>query len=502
MKYVFERFLLICSTFLLGYLSAFSQEKRPNILILMSDNQFWHHTGIYGDSSVKTPHIDAVAKHGARFTHAFCAAPSCAPSRAGFLTGQDTWRLEDGADLWGTLPAKFQVYTDLLEQSGYSVGFQGKGWGPGKFEPGGRKRNPAGNEFSAFPAFLQQAKAGRPWTFWFSSHEPHRPYVLGSGVAAGIDPAKVNVPAYLPNTDSVRQDIADYYAAIETFDAEIGTILKTLKASGQYDNTVIVICSDNGWQMPRGLANLYDFGSRVPLIVAYSKWSQQERVLEDFVNLNDLAPTFLNLGKVAIPKSVTAKSLLPTLLAGKAKGLVDKKRTEVFMARERHAFARKSGLGYPGRAIRTKDFLYIHNYEPDRWPAGDPPLYSDVDANNLHYPSLTKVYILSHRKDAADTVFYNLAFAKRPEEELYDLNKDPEQLKNVAYDAAYQSQRRLLSKKLNNYLRRTKDPRILGQKIIWDSVPYYEPKDFTPKPSPENQKALGLDSSYNYLEEK
>jgi arylsulfatase A-like enzyme len=465
----------------------------------MSDNQSWNHAGIYGDRVVKTPNIDSIGHYGVRFSNAFCAAPSSAPARAGFLTGQDIWRLEDGANLRGTLSDKFETYTDILEENGYAVGFQGKGWGPGEYLPGGRKRNPAGTEYPSFEAFLNQNRKGeRPWTFWFSSHEPHRPYV-GLADVSNIDFSKIEVPPYLPDVDSVRWDIANYYASIELFDKEIGKIIEQLKKSGQSDHTVIVVCSDNGWQMPRGLANLYDSGARVPLIISYSKWSQKERKLGDFVNLNDLAPTFLDLANIPIPENFTAKSLLPSLLSNQESGIADSSRTVVFTARERHAFVRKHGLGYPGRAIRTKDYLYIRNYEPERWPAGDPPLYGDVDANNLQYTAPTKVYILKHKDETLLKPFYDLSFAKRPLDELYDLSKDSHQLKNVAYNPTYKAIKEELEKQLDTYLKKAGDPRALNRELIWDTIPYYNENDKRPVPSEENRKALNLQLFYNYI---
>ncbi|PVD52836.1 sulfatase [Terrimonas sp.] len=477
--------------------NASKKEDQPNILLLMSDNQYFRHLGAYGDEIVRTPNIDAIALKGVRFTNAFCASPSCTPSRAGLLTGQDIWRLKEGANLWGILPHEFNTYTDLLEENGYAVGFSGKGWGPGKDSVEGRNRNPAGNKFSDFTAFLNSAEKNKPWTFWFSSREPHRPYPVGSGKASSIPVASIKVPPYLPNTDSVRNDIADYYAAIETFDQEVGRIIEALKSAGLYDNTVIVICSDNGWQMPRGLGNLYDFGSHVPLIISYSKWIPA-RVYDDFVNLNDLAPTFLELAGITVPAAVTAKSLLSLLKADQTEGITDKTRDAVYMGRERHAFVRHNGLGYPMRGIRTNDFLYIHNYEPGRWPSGDPPLYGDVDAHMLHYPSLSKVEVLAN-KALNDSVYYKLAFAKRPEEELYDLSNDPFQLHNIAGEVQYTEQKKTLRSRLDKYLLDTKDPRATGGKIIWDSSPYYNERDKTPVPSIEYRKRLGLDSVYYLL---
>src|SRR5690606_26600536 len=99
---------------------------------------------------------------------------SCTPARAAMLTGQDIWRIEDGANLWGILPTKFEVYPDLLEKSGYQIGYDGKGWGPGSFEANGRSRNPGGNKYASFAEFLKSRKKGQPWSYWFNSLHPHR----------------------------------------------------------------------------------------------------------------------------------------------------------------------------------------------------------------------------------------------------------------------------------------------------------------------------------------
>ncbi|SEM73222.1 Arylsulfatase A [bacterium A37T11] len=474
--------------------------RKPNILLIMSDNQYVSHLGIYGDRVVKTPEIDELAKQGARFENAFCAAPSCTPSRAGLLTGQDIWRLKEGANLWGTLDSTYATYAEILAENGYSVGMQGKGWGPGNYMAGGRNQNPGGPTYPDFATFLKNNVRGRPWAYWFSSHHPHRPYEPGAGKLAGISPEKVVVPSYLPDTKSVRADITDYYAAIEAFDKEVGGIIAQLKASGDFENTLIVICSDNGWQMPRGLGNLYDAGTHVPLIIVYDKFGKAERVLQDFVNLNDLAPTFLELAGITIPSDMTARSLIPVLRSERQLGVVDTTRNTVYLARERHAFVRHLGLGYPARALRNKSFLYIHNYSPDRWPAGDPPLYGDVDANMLNYPSPTKVEVmqLAHKPDSA---YFLLAFARRPAEELYDLKNDPDQLKNLADKPAYANIKKKLAKQLLDYQVKSGDPRTQAQGVDWDKAAYYKEADKRPKPSKYYQQLLGLDSVYNYLKE-
>ena len=261
--------------FLIGLLLIFGcvQETkneiiRPNILILMSDNHSWNHLGCYGDPVIQTPTIDKLSEQGIRFNHAYCSAPSCTPARASMLTGQDIWRLEEGANLWGTLPARFQVYPDLLEEAGYLVGFEGKGWGPGDYEAGGRTRNPGGTRYNTFEEFYNEIEKGQPFLYWYSSRDPHRPYKAGGWENEGIAVDDIVVPPYLPDHDDVKEDIGDYYAEIQNFDRDVASYLQLVEEMGQLENTLVIVCSDNGWQMPRGLANLYDFGTRIPLIIS------------------------------------------------------------------------------------------------------------------------------------------------------------------------------------------------------------------------------------------
>lgn len=472
---------------------------RPNILICMSDNHYAEHLGCYGDSVVKTPNIDRIANRAVRFTNAYCAAPSCTPARAGFVTGQDIWRLQEGANLHGILPKKFPVYTDLLSQSDYFVGYEGKGWGPGNVPDSGRKLNPAGKKFKSFEQFLNANTDDKPWSYWLCTSDPHRPYEQGSGVASGMNLEDVFVPPYLPDCREVRSDICDYYFEIQKFDKLVGATIKKLEETDQIDNTLIVVCSDNGWQMPRGLANLYDFGSKVPLIISWKGHIQPNRVVDDFVNLNDLAPTFLELAGRKVPGSMTAKSLNNILFSNKT-GRVEKDRNFVITARERHAMCRKNGVGYPGRAIRTDDYLYIRNFEPDRWPAGDPPLFGDIDAHRMHYPSPAKEYMMFYKDRPEVKPLYELGFSKRPAEELYDLTKDAYQMNNVAANAEYAEIKGQLSNTLTKYLKKTGDPRILGGEIIWDTQKYYATWDYHVRPGKEAIEKFNLKSEYNYME--
>lgn len=475
------------------------ETPRPNILILMSDNHSWNHLGCYGDKVIKTPYIDKLAETGIRFTNAYCSVPSSAPARASMLTGQDFWRLEEAANLWGSFPDKFITYTSILAAEGYLVGCEGKGWGPGDYESGGWKQNPAGKVYNSFEEFYNEIVKGQPFCYWFSSRDPHRPYKPNGWQESGIDIENIFVPPYLPDVTDVKKDIGDYYDEIQNFDRDVGSYIQLLKEMGQFENTLIIVCSDNGWQMPRGLANCYDFGTRIPLIISMPAKFKGQRIVDDFVSLNDFAPTFLELAGIPIPGEMNAGSFL-NILESEETGTIDKTRDFVVTGRERHAFVRKNGAGYSCRAYRTKDYLYIRNYDYNNWPAGDPPLYGDVDAHMLHYPCLTKMYILKNKEKNGVRELFELGFGKRPAEELYDLNSDPYQMNNVAYSKNYEKVKTDLSGKLSDYLKNNSDPRELGLEMKWLEAPYYAEKDKYPKPSEEARRELDLEEEYSYID--
>jgi len=460
-------------------------KQRPNILFCLADDWSWPHAGIAGDKVVRTPTFDRVAREGVLFENAFVSSPSCTPSRGAMLTGQWHWRLEEGGDLWGTLPAKFPVYPDLLEEAGYHVGFTRKGWGPGRNEPGGRTRNPAGPQYKNFQEFMKARPEGRPFCFWFGSTDPHRGYKWQSGVNSGMKLEDVEVPPCFPDSQEVRTDICDYYWEVQRFDTEVGELLKMLEDNGQLDNTLLVISGDNGLPFPRCKSNLYDTGTNVPLAVRWPEAVKGGRVVEDFISLADLAPTFLEAAGLKPTAGMTARSFLDILRSGKS-GRVDARRDHVLTGKERHVPAQEDGKGgYPMRAIRTHDFLYIHNFKPDRWPSGYPAGYAEQVEIDVSKPrgtkfgyaeadaSPTKSYMLKHRDDPKVRRLFELAFAKRPAEELYDLRKDPRQLNNVAGEPQYAKVRKELADALMAELKATKDPRVLGKGDAFDEYPYY-----------------------------
>ena len=439
--------------------------ERPNILYCLADDWSWPHAGVYGDATIKTPNFDRVAREGVLFNYCFSSAPSCTPSRAAMLTGQYPHRLREGSHLWGFLPKEFPVYPDLLEASGYYIGLGGKGWAPGDFTAGGYSRNPAGKGFKSFEAFYKTIPDGKPFCFWFGSHQPHRPYKKDEGINSGMSAEHVVVPPMWPDTPEVRNDILDYYYESQGFDHDVGAILDLLQKAGKLDNTLVVVTGDNGWPFPRCKANLYDGGTRQPLAVRWPAKVKGGRTLDDFINLADLAPTFLEAAGLKPPAIMTASSFLGLLTGTEKPG----ERNTVFVERERHANVRKGDLSYPARAIRTREFLYIRNFRPDRWPAGDPEKYVAVGPFGDVDDGPTKQYLLAHR----DLPQFELCFGMRPQEELYELKNDPAQIHNIAGKTEFAEIQKKLRARLDQWMLDTADPRATQDDDRWDKYPYF-----------------------------
>jgi uncharacterized sulfatase len=447
-----------------------AQASRPNIVFAIGDDHGWPFAGAYGDKVVKTPNFDRLAAEGVLFTQAHSAAASCTPSRGAILTGQWPHRLEAGGNLWSRLDRKFACFPDLLEAAGYRVGCSRKGWGPGSIEGTGRTRNPAGPSFKSFGEFVSGQPKGKPFCYWWGSHEPHRPYTLGSGKKAGINLDAIAVPPFLPDDPVVRSDIADYYVEVQMFDSQVGEILKALDDAGLAENTLVVMTGDNGFPFPRSKANCYNYSTHQPLAIRWPARVKGGRKVEDFVSFTDFAPTFLEAAGLKPLSEMTGQSLLP-ILAGEGAP----KRDKVFIERERHAACRAGNLSYPIRGIRTLEFLYLRNLEPDRWPAGDPPGYGDIDGGP------TKTFLLDHRDDPKVARLFALACAKRPAEELYDLKKDPAELDNVADRPEYAEARKRLRAQLDAWMADTADPRAKGGGAEFDTYPYVGGRVAPPK---------------------
>ena len=481
--------------------------KPPNILFCISDDQSYPHASAYGSKFVNTPHFDRVAAEGALFHNAFSPSPGCSPTRAATLTGLHDWQIEQAGTHASSFPAKYVAYPDLLEQAGYWVGYTGKGWGPGRWEDD-RPRNPAGPEFNEiesdpghkgirrtdyaanFDAFLEQRPGDSPFCFWFGGSEPHRDFEAGVGLADGKKLADAEVPPFLPDREEIRSDLLDYAFEIEHFDDHLGRMLRSLEDAGELENTLVIVTSDNGMAFPRAKANCYEYGIHMPLAIRWEGHVAPGRNVDDLVGFVDLTATILDVAKVQHPGPYepSGRSIVNLLESG-GDGLLDPARDAVYSSRERHSSSRYNNLGYPQRAVRTKDYLYIRNFKPDRWPAGDPrkfeedgtlgPMhggYHDIDA----CPTLD--YLVQHSDDPEIRPYLLMAVDKRPAEELFDIRKDPSCLTNLAGDPAHEQTLKDLGRRLESYLRETGDPRVLGNGDIWETYTRYSPIRTFPEP--------------------
>jgi len=505
-------------------------QSQPNILFAFADD-WGKYASCYAEQNendawqkiISTPNIDRIAKEGVLFKNAFVNAPSCTPSRSAILSGKYFYQTGQGAILQGAVwDSSIPTYPLLLEENGYHIGYTYKVWSPGtprdagyggnrvKYELAGRSfngfsqfvsRKVEAKEMNAdqakqilydevrgnFQSFLDKRPKDTPFCYWFGPTNTHRKWTMGSGKDLwGIDPDKLegHIPPFLPDVDTVRTDFSDYLGEVMAFDAGFGVLLDVLEETGELNNTFIVVSGDHGFPgVTNGKCNLYDFGTNVALAVRYPKMVKGDRVVDDFVNLMDLAPTFLSVADVDVPKEMTGKSILP-ILKSKASGHIDSSRDYVITGRERHvAQAREGFLPYPQRALRTKDYLYIINFKPDRWPMGTPKsnddkISADLLTNNTfvmagdYDASPTKAWIVKHKKEEDNKKYYEYAFGKRPKEELYDLKKDPMQINNVTNNSGYESIRSKLNKQLLTELKRTNDPRVMGDGNTFEKMPY------------------------------
>lgn len=520
--------------------TAQRQPARPNILFCFADD-WGRYASIYAmlekqpslNQIVKTPNIDRVAREGVLFRRAFVNAPSCTPCRSALLSGRYFFNTGRGAILqtaqWdNAIPS----YPHLLRDAGYHIGETYKVWSPGApndapFGAGKYAYEKAGNlpnNFSEnatemigkgqsleaarekiygqvkanFDAFLADRKAGQPWHYWFGPTTTHRRWIKGSGKKLwGIEPdsLKGKLPPFLPDVAEVREDVADYLGEVQAYDAYIGVLLKRLAETGEMDNTLIVISGDHGMPgVTNGKCNLYDFGTGVTLVARWPNGIRGKgRVVDDLVSLPDLAPTFLEAAGVPIPSSVNARSLLSVMRSNKS-GQVEANRNWVIAGRERHvAFANENNLPYPQRSLRTPEFLYVRNFKPERWPLGYPVAVTDTNAPSQQAleeqtyaafadmdASPTKAWLVLHRNEPQWKRFYDIAFARRPGEELYDLRTDPFQMHNVAADPKYANDKARLAAQLLKILTDASDPRVTGDAQTFEQPPFTDPSPQQP----------------------
>lgn len=416
----------------------------PNILWLIAED-FGPHLGCYGTREVWTPNLDQLAAEGVRYTRFFTTAPVCSPSRSAFMTGM--YQTTIGAhnhrshrDDGYTLPSGVRVLTDWLRDAGYftanvrelppALGFKGTGKTDWNFVYAGRSF-----DSDRWDGLNKQ----QPFYAQINFSETHRRFRAPSRA----DPAKVELPAWTPDHPVAREDWARYLDAASELDRKVGLVLKQLEADGLADKTVVVFFGDNGAAHVRSKQFCYDSGLHAPLIIRWPeafpppKHFQPGTVDSRLLAAIDLAPTLLNIAGVKKPARMEGEIFLGEKAA--------KPRTYVFGARDRC-----DETVFRFRTVRDSRYRYIRNFTPDR------PFLQTNDYKERSYPVWNLLKEL-HAEGKLTPAQEYLCAPNMPPEELYDLQNDPDEIRNLVQSAEHQAVLARLRAALEDWITATGD---------------------------------------------
>ncbi|MEZ5399478.1 MAG: sulfatase [Bryobacteraceae bacterium] len=445
--------------------------KAKNIVLLIADD-LGLHTGAYGDATAKTPNLDRMAAEGIRFTNAYCTTASCSASRSVILSGLQNhtsghFGHAHAPHNFSYLPA-VKSAPELLRARGYRTGVIAKlhvnplyqfPWDMNATNEGGRDVHAVARRAREFV----QASQGKPFYLHVGFTDPHR---AGNGFAnrdyPGVtrnrfDPAKVRLPAYLPDNRPTREEVAEYYEASNRLDQGVGMIFDVLREAGQLDNSLVVFISDNGMPFPNAKTNCYDAGLHLPMIVR-APGARRGVLNNAMVNWTDLLPTFLEWSGAKGPDyPLQGKSLLPVLDQENPTG-----RDEVFFS---HTFHEVTTY-YPVRGMRNRRFKYIRNLYPE---------LSYPHASDL-WASKTWQSVLAEGERAKVGGRAVGAYLHRTKEELYDVSRDPDELENLAGTSAHRETLEKMRRRVQEWRVDTKDP--------WLTQSLYDGEEIPGRPPP------------------
>jgi N-sulfoglucosamine sulfohydrolase len=425
-------------------------ERRPNFLLIVADDLCWRDLGFTGNKEVKTPHLDRLAREGMELQNMYTPATTCSPSRHALYTGLYCVRA-------GAYPNHTRAYAGTrsmfthFKKLGYRVALQGKQHvGPKATFPyehvGGRNVD----DFAATGKFINRDRS-QPWLLVFASHDPHGPWTRGPKRL--YDPAKLTVPPYLHDNAVTRKQLAAYYAEITKLDQQVGALMKVLADSGQADDTLVMFVSEQGSSFPYGGKwSVYDNGIRIATLARWPgkiKPGSKSKALVQYV---DVPPTFLDAAGADPTKIDTGcpdaegkrgfdgRSFLKVLL-----GKADHHRDYVFA---QHTTVGINGYRepYPMRAVRDARYKLIRNLAAKNtyWIAG------------IHKGEPLASWQEDAKKDPELARRMEWLF-HRPAEELYDLESDPYEMKNLAGDPKYAAIKARLGKQLDAWMKQQGD---------------------------------------------
>lgn len=467
-------FLALLALATLVFAGFVSSAEKPNILLVLSDDHSLPHLGAYGcPNSQKfalTPNLDHFAEEGMRFDRAYTASPQCAPSRTSIFAGRSPIGLQ-ATRFAQPAPADTPFFTDILRESGYWVGLDGR-----HQHLDGKKRdadhisetlaqeNMRGESFESrfdhfvqgiktkgselekvpeiFSAILDEIPEAQPFFLYFGFSQPHRKW---GDDHDGIDPAELQLPPDWPDLPEVRLDYARYLAEVRDLDTGFGYLMKILEERDLSKNTIVIFMGDNGEALLRGKGTLYQRGIKVPLLIRWPEKIEAGLVSESLISGVDLAPTLLDVADLPPDPGMTGKSFKPLLI-----GLSMKERTEVFAERGWHwgPITRTDGFDL-SRSITTENYHYIYNALPDR---SYTPV--DMDSKNVAWEAIKQAKADNSLKKLHQILYFR---NPRPVFELYDLEKDPFQTNNLSGDSETESTETALRQKLDRWMIREGD---------------------------------------------
>lgn len=447
--------------FLAVLIAAPANAGLRNVLLIISDDQGID-LGVYGNKVVRTPNIDRLAARGTAFTQGFATVSSCSPSRSVILTGlyshsNGMYGLAHDIHNQHLLPW-VKTLPRLLKAAGYRTGLVGKKHIlPDQALPFDAELAPEqpGNRDVAFMADeakrFMEASPEKPFFLVVGYSDPHRaPKNFGNTrdwprvPRRTYAPSQVVVPPHLPDVPEVREDLAQYYESLSRLDSGVGLLLDALHAARSAENTLIVYVSDNGRPFPGAKTTLYDEGIHLPLIIAAPAQHKRGVRNEAMVSWIDIAPTILEWTGAAGPEAyrLAGRSLLSILEQTRPTGW-----DRIFASHGFHEIQQY----YPMRALRTRQHKYILNLA-----AGVTyPIAGDIQSS----PSWHAIQARPAVGLGARTLE---AFLHRPAEELYDLSKDPHEIRNLANDPAHRAVLDRMRADMAEFRAATHDPWLPG----------------------------------------
>jgi N-sulfoglucosamine sulfohydrolase len=387
--------------------------ERPNIVLLIADDVS-HDFSCYGGAA-KTPNIDALASNGVLFENAYVTASSCSPSRCSIVTGR--YPHNTGApELHMELPEGQFLFPKVLKEAGYYCMQAGK-WHLGEYakqafdhvylredadDPGWSAR---------FVPCLKERPKDQPFFAWFASFDAHRPWQPDPDGPV-VDPLALTLPAGVPDTPKARDDLASYIAEVQRFDRTVGGVVDELKAQGVFENTVIMVIADNGRPFPRNKTTVYDNGLKTPFIVHWPDGELADSaVSRSLISSIDIAPTLLAVAGLPVPPQVQGVDFMPVC-------------REPAMSVRRVVFGERNWHVQRAcqRMVRQGDWVYMRDYTPGCYS------FQMVNHKDGAYAELLRLKAEGKLTPEQAEVFST----ERPEEQLYNVADDPQQLKNLA----------------------------------------------------------------------